>query len=264
MKKKLLKTNDGILDTKLKIEPEVTSEIKPKKQVVIFITSDKGGCGKSTVSRAIADILIQRKLSVSFYDTDTRNPQLYRHYKNAGNGVHQVDISRKGEFDKILNDMEEKKADILLVDLAAGASRVLTEIEHEIGLFEAVNEVGYDIVFFSVLSRVKDSVGALKDLIQFTGDRASHIVVRNLFFGDQEKFSIFNNGQTIKQLRDGDDAIINMPDLLDDIYQMVDEKSWTFTQAAQGDVPFSMRKRVQRWLNEFEKNLDSCSGILGI
>ena len=70
---------------KLQTQPEIVES--PEKQFhtkrMIGVTSDKGGNGKSTVSRMIADLAIQKEIPTLAFDCDKRNAQLYRYYNQA-------------------------------------------------------------------------------------------------------------------------------------------------------------------------------------
>jgi len=123
----------------------------------------------------------------------------------------------------------------------------------------------YDITIVSVLSRVKDSVNALKLLMDFTGDAVGYVAVKNLYFGDAEKFRILDNSKTKKQLEQLGGVVITMPDLYDDTFELL-EKNLTF-RAAVGEgslLSRSHRSRIYQWLKHFEEEVMKAGALLGV
>lgn len=118
----------------------------------------------------------------------------------------------------------------------------------------------------SVVSRVKDSVNALKLLMDFADNKVRYVAVKNLYFGDADKFSILDNSKTKKQLEQLGGVVITMPDLFDDTYGLLDEHNLTF-RAAVGEgssLSPSHRRRVYQWLKGFEAELMKAGALLGV
>ncbi len=134
------------------------------------------------------------------------------------------------------------------------------------GLLESAKELGYGITIVSVLSRVKDSVNALKLLMDFAGDAVGYVAVKNLYFGDAEKFRILDNSRTRKQLEQLGGVVITMPDLYDDTFELLDENNLTFRAAVGESSPLSRshRSRIYQWLKHFEVEVMKAGALLGV
>lgn len=247
-------------------QAEADPDLVALKKWLILITSDKGGTGKSTFAHGLLNFLLSRNTSCQAYDSDRRNAQLYRHYKEVEGGVKRIDVGVKGGADALLDDMEQVGTRVMLVDLPAGGNEGLERLEAEMGLLESAKELGYEVTVVSVLSRVKDSVNALKLLMDFAGDRVGYVAVKNLYFGEVEKFSILDNSKTKKQLEQLGGVVITMPDLFDDTYGLVDELNLTFQAAVGVDSPLSRshRSRVYQWLKNFEAEVMKAGVLLGV
>lgn len=239
---------------------------KVKLRRVIFVTGDKGGTGKTTFSRGLLDVLIARGVKWAAYDGDCRNPQLHRHYQSVGQGVTRLDITAQGGADVLLDDMEQGSAEVMIVDLPAGAGAALESFENETGFFSACEELGYAVTFVSVLSRVRDSVNALRLLMQFSDGRADHVAVKNLHCGDPDKFRRFDGSKARETLLDRGGVLVTMPDLFDDTYDLVDEHSLDFRVAAGSESPLkrSHRSRVFQWLKGMEAEIEKAGSLLGL
>ncbi|MEL7228266.1 MAG: adenylyl-sulfate kinase, partial [Cyanobacteria bacterium J06576_12] len=120
---------------------------------VIWVTGGKGGVGKSTFARGLLDVLVEAGVNVIALDGDPSNAQLFRYYQSVGDGVQCVDLDKQGEADVLLNQMEESKADVFLVDVAAGGSQTLLDLENDIGLISEAMDMGFRFTVVSVMSR---------------------------------------------------------------------------------------------------------------
>lgn len=254
-------------------EGVILSSGNRKTRRILGVTSDKGGNGKSTVSRTIADIAITRKIPTLAFDCDKRNAQLHRYYNqafssafNSGTGVVRLDLSARGGADKLINSLDSEDIQILLIDFPAGGGELFERLEKEVKLFDLLEEVGYKLTLVSVLSRIKDSINSLRTLVEFCGDRADHVVVKNGFFGDPEKFIRFDNSKTKTMVEDGGGVIINFPDLFDDTYDLLDNNNLTFSDSLKPESGLSVadRRRVKVFLDTAEEELLKTKHLLGL
>jgi hypothetical protein len=247
---------------------KVKAEEKPStpQRRLILITGDKGGTGKSTFGRGLLDTLLHRQVECAVYDSDKRNSQLYRHYKDVGSGVNQIDITAKGGGDVLIDEMDQRKATVLLVDLPAGAGEHLERFEREMGFIGAAAEMGYGVTMISVLSRVKDSINALRLMLDSMGDGVQHVAVKNLYFGEIDRFVLFDESNVKQRLLDLGGQVLKMDDLLDDTYGLIDQGNLTFRAAAGDKSPLtrSHRARVYQWLKKFETEVEQGGGTLGL
>ncbi|MEL6159887.1 MAG: chromosome partitioning protein ParA [Cyanobacteria bacterium J06627_32] len=233
---------------------------------VIWVTGGKGGVGKSTFARGLFDILTAAGVNVIAFDGDPTNAQLFRYYKDVGRGVQRLELDTKGEADVLLNEMDAHKADVFLVDVAAGGSQTLLALEDDIGLLSEAMEMGYRFTIVSVMSRIKDSVNLLKTSLSMMDDfDVQHVAVKNLYFGDPDRFRLFNGSKTEARLLDSGGTVLGMPEMFDDTYELLDELNLPF-RSLLGDesLPRAQRSRVNRWLKDFTKGVKKANGALGL
>lgn len=233
---------------------------------IILVTGNKGGTGKSTFTRGFRDVLDFRGIECGAYDCDRDNAQLYRFYQGVGSGVDRVDIFARGGADALIDDLEDSRAAVMLVDLPAGSGRALEDFEREVGFVGVTRELGYAVTLVSVLSRVKDSVNALRVLMEGFGQGVEYVAVKNLFFGEGEKFSLFESSKVRGRLAELGGVVIEMPDLFDDTFDLIDQGNLTFRGAAMEGSPLkrSHRSRVYQWLKLFEGQVDLAGQVLGV
>jgi hypothetical protein len=240
---------------------------KPEPKRIIWVTGGKGGVGKSTVSRGLYDVLNSHQKTVAAFDGDRDNPQLYRHYKNVSAGVKHIDIERRGESDALIETMDKLKPDIILVDVAAGGSKSLLNVEKDQRILSDAADMGYKFTIVSVMSRIKDSVNLLKmTLDSTTGYDIDHIVFKNLYFGSADRFRLFDDSKTKTQLINSAGFVLTVPELYDDTYEILDDSNLSFSGAiAQTEtITRSHRNRIHQWLELFELELKKGGEKLGL
>jgi hypothetical protein len=254
-----------MLQVKTKAEGTVTSSIPLQKKLVI-ITGDKGGTGKSTLSRGLVDIASHRGVDYVAYDSDKRNSQLYRHYQSVGSGISRLDFSTEDGADALIIQMDKGTSPVIIVDLPAGGGELLEKFNSQLGLLSEAKEMGYEITVLSVLSRVKDSVNALRLLMDFTEDAAKHLAVKNLYWGTEDRFTLFDQSKVKQRLLDAGGLVINMPDMCDATYALIDEHNLTFRAAVNDTehLPRPHRSRVHQWLRLLETEIDLTNKFLGL
>jgi hypothetical protein len=234
-------------------------------KLLIFTVADKGGTGKSTFTRALVDILHYRNLDYLAYDGDKRNSQLYRHYHKVGGGVHKLNFSVEGGADELIEAMDRCDAPVMVVDLPGGGVELLERLNSQMNFLADANDMGYSVTMVSVLSRIKDSVNALRLLMDLTGDSAQHIAVKNLYWGDEQKFSLFDGSDTKQRLLDTGGLVMNMPDLFDDTYSIIDEHSLSFRAAIEDPrLTRPHRSRLNQWLRQLESQIELADKFLGV
>ncbi len=237
-----------------------------KMKRVIWVTGGKGGVGKSTFARGLLDVLIAAGVKVAAFDGDPSNAQLFRYYQGVGEGVQRIELDTQGEADALLNDMDAHKADVFLVDVAAGGSQALLDLEGDIGLISEAMDMGYRFTVVSVMSRIKDSVNLLKASLEMTDDfDVQHVAVKNLYFGDGDRFSLFDDSKTEARLLERGGVVVEMPDLFDDTYELLDKLNLPFrSMLTDESFPRAQRSRVNKWLKEFNKEVKQANGALGL
>lgn len=110
-------------------------------RTIILVGGDKGGVGKSTVARALADFLAKKEVRFTGYDGDDANPTFLRFFPESTR-IHTKSV--KG-FEPLINSLE---SDIThqLVDLGAGTSLVFSRFTDETGFIDLARDHGARVV----------------------------------------------------------------------------------------------------------------------
>ena len=225
-----------------------------------FIGGEKGGVGKSLVSRLVAQYLIDKELPFLGFDTDRSHGALLRFYAGFASPVL---IDRYEALDSIIEAAVEQPDRRILVDLAAQTHDPLVKWMDESGVLDMAAEAGFTITYWHVMDSGRDSVDLLKKLLDRFGARLNYVLVRNQMRGDD--FSMLEqSGEQNRALTLGA-RVVTIKHLSDTIIQKIDASSSSFW-AAQHDADKSRtglgmmdRQRLKMWLRDAYQQLDSAS-----
>lgn len=143
-----------------------------RKKLVIFITGDKGGVGKSVLSRVFAEWLRMAQSepghqmfgkSVGILDADGKNLSLTKYFGKGGandplENVGWFDLDSDSEADNVL-DCLALDADVLLFDVpGGGATKLASAAGSAKGLLSAFEDAGYGVAFILVFTPFHDAV----------------------------------------------------------------------------------------------------------
>ncbi len=223
-----------------------------------FIGGEKGGVGKSLVSRLVAQYLIDKELPFLGFDTDRSHGALLRFYAGFASPVL---IDRYEALDSIIEAAVEQPERRILVDLAAQTHDPLVKWMDESGVLDMAGESGFTITYWHVMDSGRDSVDLLKKLLDRFGARLNYVLVRNQMRGDD--FGMLEqSGEQDRALGFGA-HVVSIKHLSDSIIQKIDASSSSFW-AAQHDADKSRtglgmmdRQRLKMWLRDAYQQIDS-------
>ncbi|MBD2505005.1 P-loop NTPase family protein [Anabaena azotica] len=268
-------------------------EVDNKAQVItkslpirfVVVHGGKGGTGKSMWTRGVLQTCIDAKRKIVAVDADNTNPDLLRYYGESGEHfqIQKLNVFKDGSMDRFFDQirkMIEPQLDtynqpspspsLFLLELPPQSSQVFKKFIEQGFLETAANDYNIRVTIVVVISRVSDSVKQLIDLYSYCGDKVDYIVVKNLFYGEEEEFSRYNNSPIIEQIKQKLLASgtpiseVTMPDLLEYVYDYLDEKSLPFSEGIkQTELP-GVKMRVRTWLKTFKQQIEPVKHLLGL
>ena len=141
-----------------------------------LIGGEKGGVGKSLVSRVLAQYLIDHSIPFLGFDSDRSHGALMRFYAGYASPVL---VDRYESLDAIVEAATEHPERRILVDLAAQTQEPLTRWMDESQLLSLAPELGLNIRYWHVMDNGRDSVDLLKRLFDQYEQRLSYVIVKN-------------------------------------------------------------------------------------
>lgn len=220
-----------------------------------FIGGEKGGVGKSLVSRVLAQYLIDHQIPFLGFDTDRSHGSLLRFYTDYAS---PVIVDKYESLDAIVEAANESPDKRILVDLAAQTHDALVKWMDESGVLEMAGELGFTITYWHVMDSGKDSVDLLNKLFNRFGSRLNYVLVLNQLRG--EEFEILEKSGEKERAATLNAKVITIKKLHDTVINKIDAGSTSFWAAKNKNetdtagLGLLERQRVKIWLtNAYEQ-----------
>ena len=230
------------------------------KPAVVLVGADKGGVGKTTVSRALLDYFIAHDISTRAFDTEAPKGTLRRFHPNVSE---VVDITTATDQMKIFDTLAEAEAKITVIDVRAGLLSNTLRALRDIGFLDIVKKGQVTFSVFHILGPSIASLDEINETAPFIADAKyflvkNHINNTNFFEWDPATYDSYFH-------RVKDAMEISVPHLNEMACEQVELASVPFltfvaNKAASGDpatYSFVLRGYVRHWLgnvwNEFDR-----------
>lgn len=231
------------------------------KPRLILTHGEKGGVGKTTVARVIADFLNARDIEFRAFDAEGPLGQLLRFHPNE---TAPVDVSDAASVAPVLDYlMDGGGKPVALVDLGARSGADVKSWLYRGGALEEAEADRLGITVVYVLGGAVDSVGHLKECFAALGRDADYIIVKNL--GVAPKFEIYDQSKIREELQAIGARETTFPALDPAVYQSVDRASVSFTAFSEnqgGNFGFTERRYCRTWLRECFAALEEVASLL--
>jgi hypothetical protein len=217
---------------------------------IYWIGGSKGGVGKSMMTFAVLDYLVDRGDKALLVDCDTSNPDAWRAYRE----VVPTELVNLDEIDgwiHLVNSCEAHRGRIVVVNTAARNNMSVKRFGQT--LCGSLNELRVKLVALWIINRQRDSLDLLKEFIDAMPMADVH-VVRNGYFGEEGKFELYNTSgiRTIVESRGG--KSLTLPNLADRVADAIYTKRLPISAAAK-TMPIGNRAELGRWRGEARKVL---------
>ena len=107
------------------------------KPAVVLVGADKGGVGKTTVSRALLDYFVAHNIPTRAFDTEAPKGTLKRFHPDI---TDVVDITSTADQMKIFDTLSSADAKVTVIDIRAGLLSTTLEALRDIGFLDAAAE----------------------------------------------------------------------------------------------------------------------------
>lgn len=225
---------------------------------VHFIGGEKGGVGKSVMSRVFAQYCIDRNLPFRGFDSDRSHGSFMRFYQDFTEHVALEDFQSLDHLAEaaLLGDGVQ-----VLVDLAAQSSSSLRGWLDDTGVLELFREAGVMVNCWHILDDGKDSLEMLGRLLEDFKTEARYVIVLN--HGRGARFDAFHASPQKLRAQELGAKILELPKLHEGSMRQVDHSNssfWAAIHASEDGVQLLGildRQRVKVWLRKIYSELDS-------
>jgi hypothetical protein len=215
---------------------------------VNFVGGEKGGVGKSVVSRLIAQYFIDHKIPFLGFDTDRSHASFQRFY---GAFADHTVIDDYASLDRIAEAVTEDPHRQVLVDLAAQTMPPLSRWIEDSGLVSLLAEQQISVRFWHVMDDGMDSLAQLEKLLTRYGASVSYVIVLN--HGRGADFSSFHDSEIKRTAINYGASIIELRCLHETSMRKIDRLNASFWAAVNHrgtdeSLGLLERQRVKIWL----------------
>lgn len=216
-----------------------------------LIGGEKGGVGKSMVSRLLAQYFIDHELPFVGFDTDRSHGSLLRFYADY---AAPALADRYEALDRIVEAAVEVPGRRVLVDLAAQTHDPLVKWMDESGVLDMADLSGIKMVYWHVMDAGRDSVDLLKRLLDRFGQRVHYVIVKNQLRGDN--FGQLDRSGELERATGLGAKVMELRRLHETVVQKIDARNasfWAARNASAIDGPglgLMERQRLKMWMNQ--------------
>ncbi|HEC74594.1 MAG TPA: mobilization protein MobD [Methylophaga aminisulfidivorans] len=213
-----------------------------------FIGGEKGGIGKSVVSRLISQYCLDYNYQYAGMDADQSHGTLTRFYPQF---TQAIDLDSFESADLIVETAFKSDVNVI-VDLPAQSERFLNKWMDENDVEGLLQESDINSVYWYVVDDGVDSAQLVTEFLTKYGSRIPCVVVKN--YGRGSDFSILD--KMLYEAGITPNKVIELPDLHTSTMHKVDKHNLNFWRAAnvseQGEDTLSMmeRRRVKVWVRK--------------
>src|SRR6201991_1588814 len=230
------------------------------KPAVIVVGADKGGVGKTTVSRTVLDYFSANNVPTRAFDTESPRGTLRRFHPDI---TEIVDVTSTSDQMKIFDTLNTASTSVTVIDVRAGLLSPTLASLRDIGFLDAAKSGQIPFAVFHILGPSIASLDEIAETANFM-QGAKYFLVKN-FINDTQFFqwdqSTYNS--YFHRIKDATDLVI--PKLNEMAYEQVEVSSVPFLKfvANKGvhdesaNYSFVLRGYVRHWLanvwSEFDR-----------
>jgi hypothetical protein len=229
------------------------------KPAVVLVGADKGGVGKTTVSRALIDYLIAHNVATRAFDTEAPRGTLKRFHPDV---TDVVDITSAADQMKIFDTLSSADAQVTVIDIRAGLLSTTLKSLRDIGFLDAAAKTQLTFTVFHILGPSIASLEEIGETAAFMRD-AHYILVKNFinnttfFDWDPATYNSY-----FKKIKDAQD--ITIPKLNEMACERVELASVPYmsfiantdAKGQAADYSFVLRGYVRHWLGNVWAEFD--------
>ena len=225
---------------------------------IYYVGGCKGGVGKSHFSFALLDYLLERQTGVLLLETDTANPDVWKAHQPYETDALVCKLANLDEAEgwiELVNFCEEHPGHIAVINSAARSNEGMERYGEM--LRETLGELQRNLTAFWLINRQRDSLELLRAFHEMFPENPVH-VCRNLYFGDVEKFEMYNESK-IRQAVEEKGLTLDFPKLANRVADKMNAAREPI-QTILPKLPLGDRVELKRWRSVCVKMFDQALG----
>ena len=237
------------------------------KPTLIIVGADKGGVGKTTISRFLMDYLARHNILARGFDTENPRGTLNRFYP-ANTKI--IDLADVADQMAVLDTLDSDSANVTVVDLKAGNLSYALDLFDRIGVLDAARDGQFDLALVHVVGPSIASLDEINEVTKYVRN-LDYVIARNFinetnfFEWDEKTFKKY-----FANLNSAHEMVV--PKLNEMAYELVDLAGVTYKDfidnkapdGSDGGYSFTLRGYVKKWCNDIDAELEKTQLIQGL
>jgi hypothetical protein len=224
-----------------------------------FIGGEKGGVGKSVVSRLLAQYFIDHQKPFVGFDTDRSHTSFTRFYADYSSPVLVDSFEGLDQVVAVFDQANEEELPRVIVDMAAQTAAPLARWIKDSDLLGVMSEMGIAVNFWHVADAGQDSVDLLTRLLNTYGAGPNYVIVKNL--GRGTDFDQLESSAAMAKALSFGARVVTLGQLHETSMRKIDRLSVSFWAAinSRSDLEglgLLERQRVKNWLSKSYESFD--------
>ncbi len=211
-------------------------------KTIYLVGGEKGGVGKSMLTLSLAEIMRTTE-HVLVIDGDESNPDVFKSLKDKtpqNVEIATANLDTEGGWQVLVEQLASFTGSAIVINSPARYRLVAAKFFDY--LTTAANDNGYEIKVLWPINRQRDGLVQLRSAITGYLSGIPVWVVRNLHFGDKEKFVLFDESGIRSQVA----GVLDMPDLSDRVTDKIYSERINLANAEK--FSYAERIAIQRYI----------------
>ncbi len=211
---------------------------------IFYVGGSKGGVGKSIVAGALMDYLVGSGQPVLLVEADTANPDVGWAYETApGVTYRPINLDHQTGWSDLIDDVEQHKDKVVVINTPARNNMGVAI--SGVTLTDSLAELERSLEVLWVINRQRDSLELLEEFMRNMPGGHIH-VVRNLFHGREEEFTLYNDSKLRTLIEEAGGKSLNFATLGSRVADSLNTKRIPISVAAK-ELSLGNRAELQRW-----------------
>ena len=221
-----------------------------------FIGGEKGGVGKSMVTRTAVQYHLDRGIKFSLFDADRGNPDVKQIYQSVGCRDAIFSENKKHE-DKAISVYLAAQKKTTLVNLPAHITLPFKAWFEKNRIFNFAERERVEITHWFVCSGGYASLNIFEEYLDYFGGKVNHVLVKNWGLCDEWE-TLENEDDLMEKIEEYEVKILNFPEFIGkSCGNTIDKKRLTFGVAREyEDFNLFERQRIKTFLDEAYQAFD--------
>ncbi|HYA81739.1 MAG TPA: hypothetical protein VED87_12515 [Methylocystis sp.] len=229
------------------------------KPSVILVGADKGGVGKTTVSRALLDYLAINNIITRAFDTEYPRGTLHRFHPQE---TTIVDLQSTSDQMRILDTLNTAQVKVSVIDIRAGGLLLAMQALEDTGFLDAVAAGEFDFLIYHVLGSSIASLEEIDEIAPYVQDGQYFLVKNHVNDTTFFEWDPITHRRYFEKIETAGE--ITIPKLNEMAYEQVEIAATPFStfvadRTAEGDPAghsFVLRGYVRTWLHKIAEEFD--------